>query len=1340
MRACLLVAPTFVAILAYTGLPCSAASLETGDGLRLELTDGGQVSGVSCGETDVPTTGLGGFFLADFADQPEPVNLVVNPGFEQGQEGWTFAGGQSLDTEVFHSGAASARLQVPGPEPGRSNLETGVRVKPLTAYRAELWVRRQNVGVCGAYISERDDANKLAGPQTQVGVAIPKTDGEWHRLRWELTTGPQTTVLSFRGDIYNSTGTLWLDDFALYEVSGNVYDPVVGGLAATEQGLSFEGTLPARGLELSATYQADGSCIRVDGEVRDSTGRDRAVGVRFALPVDLAGWTWHDDSEERRQIAEGPALLRTYTCQSGPGQCSVYPWSAVSGKQAGLSLALPLSQGPRSFILQHDQSSRQFSATFFSGLTPDSGHHPGRAPFSLVIYRHDPAWGMRSAMERYYALFAESFVKRPTFEGYLNYANLERFDPATHELVISNTHRLPDASDFGEGYVFLDHVHGCYDYRQVPYDDPQMPSDETVVSLLGEMVKEEEARPRGYVPTAETIEKIVYGRGGKISYIGDTRYWRPHEGYNHTDKAGWGLNFRVNEDPEVSEVLARKSTETAEKWAARPEYAPWGATFTADAIEGYMANRSELNYRREHFKTTLQPLTFGKETLAPAMLNTIWDFHHKCWWPLTQEHKIATYGNSNCYEQFFTMPYVDVPMTEFDWDVPHPGRLDRYLRATAYHKIWRHWHAWGKAGGYGDAEAENVHRHLDRCLAYAIYPAVYCVQMAAQNLEDYRGLYRQYVAAIEELSEAGWEPVPYAKADGGLIVERYGSYAAGELLFTLRNYTDEAVRGTLTLDRAGLGIADGVGLICRSVLPGTANFRAVDPAGLLVDVPAQGCVALWIGTPEQAARHGLRLAGRVLGKIERAFGSEVGKEPALHIAMAQAALEAAQTATMDDLPRLAAGVQEDLLSALELTSTQAPVDLAKLVFRANTAAGHVAVALAGGTALAARLCENCVRGRQTKIATVVNDITPDGPMQARVLSPWPELARASAVQVVVRDSVVGVAPDLMVPADPPGGLLPYLVVLSGEVGGKPFVVSLPFDLATGRPLQVTARPERLFRGESRDVVVRLTGHLDTEGQVTVKLGPAGLIAIEPAQFTVTVPAGETVEHAVTLNVQPATRIGEQRVPYQVTSEDARFNTSGTLSFSVGDPVPRVTVPRIDAAPVIDGTLDEAVWQRDPLIPELRKLVGGAEATEKTAVWAAHDGDNLYIAFRCAESRMDKVVAKYTDRGSPLYQDDDVEVFVSPAGASRTYQFAVNSLGTQSDNFGNGANWRAAAQRGEPEWTVELVIPISVLDTEIGRLPWGMQFGRQQKPLGETTSWTPGTAFIVKESMGEVDFE
>ena len=122
--------------------------------------------------------------------------------------------------------------------------------------------------------------------------------------------------------------------------------------------------------------------------------------------------------------------------------------------------------------------------------------------------------------------------------------------------------------------------------------------------------------------------------------------------------------------------------------------------------------------------------------------------------------------------------------------------------------------------------------------------------------------------------------------------------------------------------------------------------------------------------------------------------------------------------------------------------------------------------------------------------------------------------------------------------------------------------------------------------------------------------------------------------------------------------------------------------------------------------------------------------------------MSKLVAKLTERGSPLYQDDDVEVFLSVPGGAQVYQFAVNANGAFSDNSGNKSPWRAAAQRSEAGWTVEIFVPYSILGLSVpppAGACWGMQFGRQQKSKAETTSWTPGQAFIAKEGFGEVVF-
>lgn len=1136
-----------------------AHRVETAKGLRLELSDEGRVTGMSIGGSVLPLRGNGGLAIADFKHQPAPVNLIPNAGFEDGATGWRLAKGQSLDSSVTHFGKTSARLEVAGPVAASSNLEVVVPVKPNTRYRVGMWLRRQGVGVCGAYSSERDENGRLSGKQSQVGTAIPKQDGVWLPLTWEIVTEPATRRLSLRADIYRSTGTLWLDDYFIEEVSEGVYEPVAGKTQRVADGVALKAALPDRGLEVDAVVRQGKECLRIDGEVRDTTGEDRALGLRFALPLDLAGWTWYRDAEERETIQAGSVYRHTYKCRTGIGLCSIYPWSAVTGPDAGLSLALPLAQGPRVFLLQHDQTRQETSLTFFLGLAKDAGHHPSRAPFSFVLYAHGPAWGMRAAMETYYRLFPESFVKRPTFEGYLNYANMERFDPANHTLVVNSRDALDDASDFGEGYKFLWHLHGCYDFRQVAYEDPnpKRPDDETVFGLLREMAEVEVSRRRDYTPTAETLKKIVFGPRGEISYIGDTRYWRAHEGYNHTDRPGWGLNFRVNEDPGISPFLAEVARRKAEEYARTAGRRDWDATFTADAIEGYFANTGGPDYRREHFRTTRVPLAFGYENLQPCMPNTIWDFHHTAWWPITEQYKIATYGNANGYEQFFTMPFVDVPMTEGSWDAKNRDRLDRFLRAVNYQKIWRYWHAWDKSGGYGDRDPANVQAHFRSGLAYAIYPAVACVQSATGDLEPHRAWYRQYVPAIEELSRAGWEPVPYAKASEGVVVERFGDFARGELHFTFRNYADRPVDAVLAADWKSLGVAETDELAMIDIVPRTPQVvPVVRRDDFHVVLEADGSRAVWVGTRTQAAQHGFRLAVATLEKIRRLFASEMdsASTAALHAAwqIAQAGVSAEGRAALDQaesLQQAAGRLAEDL-------KTRSPVDLEKLLLRLRAEVSLVPVALLKLEMQTPRVVADARKGQPTAvIARLVSGTTKTAGLEFRAVSPWSEVVGRSSVRPAVPlpgGQATIFEAGLRVPADPPRRLMPYLLEARGTADGVPFTIATPVDVQVGAPLEVKLLPERVVRGQTSQLKLSITNRLAEEGQLAVAFVLPAKATLEPAMWNVSVAGQATVAREVTLTLDPNVPIGDLRLTYRITGDDPRFHAQGPLFLSVDE--------------------------------------------------------------------------------------------------------------------------------------------------------------------------------------------
>ncbi|HIE52082.1 MAG TPA: hypothetical protein EYP85_10015 [Armatimonadetes bacterium] len=1131
-----------------------------------------------------------------------------------------------------------------------------------------------------------------------------------------------------------------------YKRNKEAFVPVEGEVERRDRKVEFRGNAAALALELRATLAAENECLRVDGELRDTSGQDRAVCLSFQLPFDASGWTWYDDLEEHRTVNAPVTYRHTYQCESGDGACSIYPWSSLTGEGDGLSIALPLAQGPRVFVIGYDNRAKNYFVAFFFGLSRATAEFPSRAKFSFLLYRHDPQWGMRSAAERYYRLFPGSFKKRPTYEGYLNYANLERSDPTTHRLMVRAA-GLDDASDFGEGYRFLWHMHGCYTFRMYHTEERRRPTDEVVIGFLRRLVEEEKAKPRYYCPTSELLKKLVYDAQGRIRYIGDTRYWLAHQGYNRTDKPGWGLNFRVNEDPRVSDFLARKTREVLERYAREPGRRPFEACLTADAIEGYFGNTRGLNYRRAHFRTTTIPLTFGKDNLQVAMPNTIWDFHHAVWGPLTEQYKVLTYGNANGYEQAFTLPFCDIPMVEWDWDRAHPGRLERYLRSLAHHKIWRFWRVCGK----GEKDRESVLVHFARGLAYAIFPSVYGVQVVGGSVEPYRSLYRQYVPAIEALSAAGWEPVPYARIGGGdVVVERFGEYAGDDLHFTLRNYAMEAREVTVALDLAGLGVppAEAERLIACDLLPGLAVPEPVLPQAWKVQVPANGSRAFWLGTPEKLARHALRQCERSLARIERLFRTDLSEANRERLAEAQRQVaeglggdRRAVLAAAEALQRLA----DELAPAI---ATKAKVERAKVFFRLKAELSAVPIGLLGIKVAVPRV----VQGLRGEVRWVDITIVKEGAgslsdLHFAVSSPWPALAAASrcpgAPAQIEAGAPATVRVGLFSPAEPERQLLPFLVEIKGRADGSPFTLDLPLDLVLKPPLRVEMASARVFRGGNNQVRLTITNALNETARGTLQLGPHPGIKVEPEGLVFEVPpSGQRVLEA-TLQVAEETQLGYLTLPFSVRSDNPKVRRSGKVSVLVTTPVPRVSIQRLRSRPTIDGDLSEAVWQGPPTIPQLGLLTSGAPASEGTAVWVAYDERGLYVAFRCAESNMPALKAEMTERGSPLYREDDVEFFLLPPGATSAFQFAINPLGTQSDNFGNTAPWKAAARRGERAWTVEVFVPYSCL--KLQRRPargavWAAQFGRQQKAKGEISAWTPAHAFNVPERFGEIVFD
>lgn len=97
--------------------------------------------------------------------------------------------------------------------------------------------------------------------------------------------------------------------------------------------------------------------------------------------------------------------------------------------------------------------------------------------------------------------------------------------------------------------------------------------------------------------------------------------------------------------------------------------------------------------------------------------------------------------------------------------------------------------------------------------------------------------------------------------------------------------------------------------------------------------------------------------------------------------------------------------------------------------------------------------------------------------------------------------------------------------------------------------------------------------------------------------------------------------------------------------------------------LVDGKLTERAWQEAPTSPRFVDIITGARTIHDTRAMVLWDETNLYVAYRVQEPFTH---AQYTTNDSPIYYDNDVEVFI--AGRDAYYEFEINGYNTTYEAF------------------------------------------------------------------------
>jgi hypothetical protein len=176
--------------------------------------------------------------------------------------------------------------------------------------------------------------------------------------------------------------------------------------------------------------------------------------------------------------------------------------------------------------------------------------------------------------------------------------------------------------------------------------------------------------------------------------------------------------------------------------------------------------------------------------------------------------------------------------------------------------------------------------------------------------------------------------------------------------------------------------------------------------------------------------------------------------------------------------------------------------------------------------------------------------------------------------------------------------------------------------------------------------------------------------------------------------------------------------------------------RTDTPPVIDGNLDDEVWERAPHVAGFKTWYPdfGKDMADDTEVYFAYDREHLYFAFRSFDSQPDKIKASVSARDK-IHSDDWVCINLDSFHDHQSlYTFYVNPLGIQRDtkyaggpgeDVGFDVVWYSAGKVDAQGYSVEVRIPFkSIRYRSSEPVEMGIIFERSVSRLSSRGTYPP----------------
>jgi hypothetical protein len=624
---------------------------------------------------------------------------------------------------------------------------------------------------------------------------------DWNEARVAFIPERPIKELSFNLLLRNHAGKARFRDARLEEVdvgSGAVFDgvPVVVHGQAVEgfqiRDVAADGDFvhiqeQALGVKLERKGSAEGV---FDVVIRDTTGRDRAVTLLYAIPIPAEGVRWLDDPRRSEAVEASREYMKSSPHRfrvGANGRLSSYPFGAVVEGSRGRALGLDMSR-PAFFRVGCNAGSRELFIAFDVGLTPEKPE----ARLTFRAFDFDPAWGFRAALDAYYRLFPEAFERRVSEQGlWMPFARISKVEGWE-----DFGFRIKEGND----EVAWDDAHGILTFR---YTEPMtwwmpMPADmpRTIAAASAEA-----KRLAGVGKSAEAKaweSSVFHDRDGEPVALFRNEPWN--------SGAVWSMNSIPGLAP---------GDDFSVKWNANLQERLYGSGRRGDldgeyidSSEGYVTD--EMDFRRDHFAKSEAPLGFARDDHRPGVFRGTIAFEYV----RGIERDIHAAGklmmaNATPDRLCWLAPLLDVMGTESNWN--SNGRWSPMSDADL---LFRRALCKGKPfcflmnTDFDQFGSDKVELYMRRAVAYGMFPGffshnasdgAYFTRPELYNRD--RPLFKKYMPLAKLVAEAGWEPITKARSsDDRVYVERFG-----DRHLTVFNDSREERKATIALEVSTTG-------------------------------------------------------------------------------------------------------------------------------------------------------------------------------------------------------------------------------------------------------------------------------------------------------------------------------------------------------------------------------------------------------------------------------------------------------------------------------------------------------------------------------------------------------